>query len=293
MSRSPQESTSSRSSGSPSAGESAASQYWASNLDPQNLEREAEGATGPALEDEIRFAWTPDVAAAFAWMTAGQGEPGWVVDLGAGLGAVSFAFARRGAKVMCVDTSPQRLGELMRRAREAGCADRIVPIAAAAEALPFGDGTVRGLFSRSVLIHTDMPRAAAEIARVLAAGGRAALAEPQPGNPFAWLYRRTLAPSVWREITTYFSAREQAIFLDRIGPGRVRPFYVFGFLAFVFQYAWPKPGLFEAALKMLGMIDRALLAAIGPTRRLAWFGLIEAEKADTNANASMEKREKR
>lgn len=262
----------------PDAGGSEAARYWASNLDPQNLERDEGETTGLALEDEIRFAWTPDVAAAFAWLT-GEGAPqGPIMDLGAGLGSMSFAMARRGAKIICVDTSPERLGQLMRRAREAGCADSIVPLAAAAEALPFRTGTLPGAFTRSVLIHTDMPRAAAELHRALRPGGRAALVEPQPGNPFAWLYRRTLAPKVWREITVYFTEKEQRLFLERIGGGRVRPFYVFGFAAFVFQYAWPKPGLFEIALKVLGAVDGVLLTLIPPMRRLAWFGLIAAEK---------------
>lgn len=260
------------------AGGSEAARYWASNLDPQNLEREDGEPTGLALEDEIRFAWTPDVAAAFAWLAGEGAPPEPFMDLGAGLGAMSFAMARRGAKVICVDTSPERLGQLMRRAREAGCADSIVPLAAAAEALPFRTGSLPGVFTRSVLIHTDMPRAAEELHRVLRPGGRAALVEPQPGNPLAWLYRRTLAPKVWREITVYFTEKEQRLFIERIGGGRVQPFYVFGFAAFVFQYAWPKPALFEGALRILGAIDGVLLKLIPPAKRLAWFGIIATEK---------------
>jgi SAM-dependent methyltransferase len=239
-----------------------------------------------ALEEEIRFAWTPDVADAFEWITRGSGGRGAVMDLGAGLGSVSFTFARRGAKVICVDTSVERLRVLMERARAAGVAGSILPVAAAAEALPIRTGTLPGLFTKSVLIHTDLPRAAAEIGRALAPGGRAGLAEPQPGNPFAWLYRRTLAPKAWREITRYFGEAEQEVFLRGIGPGGVRPFYVFGFLAFVFQYAWPKPALFEAALKVLGVVDGLLLAIVPTARRLAWFGVIAAEKKSGGTKAA-------
>lgn len=259
-------------------GESAAARYWAGNLDPQNLEREGEVGPELSLEDEIFFAWTPDVAAAFDWLAPkGSSEPR-IVDLGAGLGAMSFAFARRGARVICVDTSPERLGVLMQRAREAGCAERIVPLVAAAEALPFRIGSLSAIFTRSVLIHTELPRAAAEIARSLRPGGRAGLVEPQPGNPFAWLYRRTLAPQAWREITRYFTANDQRIFLDAIGGGRTRPFYLLGFLAFGFQYALPVRAGFRLVLAMTEALDRALLWICPPLRRLAWFGLIAAEK---------------
>lgn len=262
----------------PPGSASAAARYWAGNLDPQNLERASGEGPGVALEDEIRFAWTPDVAAAWAWIEGQAGVRGPVMDLGAGLGSVSFALARRGARVICVDTSVERLRVLMQRARAAGVAGSILPLAAAAEALPVRTDTLPGLFTKSVLIHTDLPRAAAEIARALRPGGRAGLAEPQPGNPFAWLYRRTLAPKAWREITRYFGEGEQRIFLEAVGTGRVVPFYAFGFLAFVFQYAWPNPALFGAALKVLGWLDGALLALVPPARRLAWFGVIEAEK---------------
>lgn len=260
-------------------GASAAARYWAANLDPQNLERESGAPAGLSLEDEIFFAWTPDVAAALDWLSPGGRRPSRIADLGAGLGAVSFAFARRGARMICIDTSPERLGELMRRAREAGCERSIVPLVAAAEALPFRDGCLPALFTKSVLIHTDLPRAAAGIARALAPSGRAALVEPQPGNPFAWLYRRTLAPRAWREITRYFSAGDQRLLLDRIGGTNVRPFYLFGFLAFAFQYAWPRRGLFSAALRTAGALDSVLLTLLPPLRRLAWFGVICADRA--------------
>ena len=49
--------------------------------------------------------------------------------------AISIALARRGARVLAVDTSLERLSALRRRAREMGCSDRIRLVVAAAEAL--------------------------------------------------------------------------------------------------------------------------------------------------------------
>ncbi len=248
--------------------------YWNANLDPQNLER----GNAIALEDEIAFALTPDLLEARRWLTTGATPPSFIVDLGAGLGAFAFALARLGHFVLAVDSSPARLLGLRARARQAGCADRISCVAAVAEALPFAGGSIPALYTRSVLIHAELARAAAELARVLPSGGRFALIEPTTANPFVILYRRLLAPSAWREITHYFTPPMQRLLGQAPGgPWHVRPFYFLGFLAFIFQFARPNLTLFRLSLALLTPVDR-LLFLLPPLRRLAWFGVIEAEK---------------
>lgn len=262
------------------AGGDAAVRYWRGNLDPENLERAGGRGGGPALEAEIRFADTPDVRAALAWIAPEPGATVRITDLGCGLGAHAIHFARSGHRVIAADSSLERLRALRERARAAGVSDRITPVVARAESLPFASGSLPALFTRSVLIHTDTARAADEIGRALAPGGRAALVEPQPGNPFARLYRRTLAPKAWREITLYFTPGIQRETLRRIGGGRVEPHYLFSFLAFGFQFAFPHPALFRFALGVLVPADRLLFALIPPLRRTAWFGVILAERPD-------------
>ena len=267
-------------------GRPAAVRYWDRILDPQNLEREAvpqaEGVNRLTLTEEIEFADTPDMAAAREWLEGATPQPEWIMDLGAGLGAGSFAMARTGRRVLAVDASPARLCKLLERARAAGLEGRIGVVVAQAEALPFAAGSVPALYTKSVLIHTVLPRAAGEIARALAPGGRAALVEPQPHSPLVNLYRRLLAPAAWRSITRYFGAREQAIFLRAPGMRGARPpvlpFYFLSFFAFVFQFGWPAPRLFRWSLALLHGLDRLLLRLIPPLRRWAWFGVIRLEK---------------
>jgi SAM-dependent methyltransferase len=228
---------------------------------------------------------TPDLRAAAQWL---EGVPAdWTLDLGAGLGANGFVLAGRGHRLLVVDTSLDRLRLLRRRAGDLTPSRGGPPpaVVAAAEALPFADGSLRRLMTKSVLIHTDLPRAADEIARVLPPGGRAALIEPQPGNPFARLYRRFLAPSAWAAITRYFDRPIQSLFARRIGhvatDRAVRPFYLFSFLAFGFQFGWPNRILFRTALALLHPIDRLLFHLVPPLARLAWFGVILLQKPET------------
>lgn len=270
---------------SPSAGLSRASRYWDTVLDPQNLERD-QGFSGipdaAALAVEIAFADIPDLEAARRWLQGERPQPVQILDLGAGLGANSMALARRGHGLLAVDTSPARLRQLRRRAEVAGLSDRIQPIVAAAEALPFATGSLPAIYTKSVLIHTDMPRTAREIARALTPAGRAALDEPLTGNPFVNAYRRFWAPKAWRSITRYFDAQTQQIFLQapglRAAAEPIRPFYFLSFFAFVFQFAWPRINLFKRVLSILQPLDDLLFAAIPSLRRRAWFGLIKVEK---------------
>ncbi|MGH2451138.1 MAG: class I SAM-dependent methyltransferase, partial [Candidatus Limnocylindria bacterium] len=82
------------------------------------------------------------------------------------------------------------LGRYAARARRAGVAGRAASVLATAEALPFADGSfdriVSGFTVRNV---GDLPRAFAEIRRVLRPGGRAVVLElSHPYRGFAPLY---------------------------------------------------------------------------------------------------------
>lgn len=264
---------------------SEAARYWAGNLDPQNLERKAgvpEAIDPVAVAAEIEFARTPDLRCAVDWIAGSAEKPQWAIDLGAGLGANSFAMAADGLTMIAVDTSPARLRALRERARAVGLEHKIRIVAAAAEALPFRDGCVPAIYTKSVLIHTDLPRVAREFARIVCPGGRLALVEPQPGNPFVELYRRTLAPRAWRTITHYFDRDSQRAFTAspglRAGSQSAAYFYFLSFFAFVFEYAIPIPALFRPALRVLGWVDAALFRLCPPLRRTAWFCVLRLER---------------
>jgi SAM-dependent methyltransferase len=61
-------------------------------------------------------------------VVARTGRAARVLDVGGGSGAWAVALARRGCPVTVVDTSPDALATLRRRAREAGVAQHVTPV---------------------------------------------------------------------------------------------------------------------------------------------------------------------
>lgn len=97
-----------------------------------------------------------------------------VLDVGAGRGIASYAFALRGARVDALEPDPSDIvgaGAIEALAREAR-----LPITVTkefSEALPYPDATFDVVFARAVLHHTsDLRAACREFFRVLRPGGR-------------------------------------------------------------------------------------------------------------------------
>jgi ubiquinone/menaquinone biosynthesis C-methylase UbiE len=103
-----------------------------------------------------------------------------VLDLGAGTGLLTFAAHERigDGWVFAVDPSIAALEELLRVAHETKVAG-IMYLVGDAEVIPLPDASVDACVTRSSLMYTeDIERAAQEIGRVLAVGGRLSSYEP-------------------------------------------------------------------------------------------------------------------
>jgi SAM-dependent methyltransferase len=101
---------------------------------------------------------------------AGVGEGTRLLDVATGPGVVAGAAARRGAAVVGVDIAPAMLA--LARRRFPGLDFR----EADAERLPFPDAAFEAVVANFLVLHLGRPeQVAAELARVLAPGGKVAL----------------------------------------------------------------------------------------------------------------------
>jgi ubiquinone/menaquinone biosynthesis C-methylase UbiE len=102
---------------------------------------------------------------------------GRCLDVGCGGGALGLAVAERcPCRLVLLDQAPAMLRAAAASAAERGLAHRAWTLAGDVQALPLGDASLDLVVSRgSVMFWQDLPRAFAEIDRVLAPGGRAYL----------------------------------------------------------------------------------------------------------------------
>src|SRR5512138_1600672 len=122
------------------------------------------------------------VDAAFAALRLAPGAR--LLDLGAGTGKFSRLAAARGARVLALDTSDAMI-------RLAAGAAGVLPVRAAAEAIPAGDAAFDGATAASAFHWFDGPRALAEIHRVLRPGARLVLLWNARDDSVPWVARFT------------------------------------------------------------------------------------------------------
>ena len=113
-----------------------------------------------------------------------------MLDVGCGTGRLAVALAERGARVWALDPSTDMLAQA-----RASAGKRVGFKQGRAEALPFKDGWFERAVLRLVVHLVDRRRALPELARVLAPGGRAAIATFVPEH-FAQYWLTAVFPEI-------------------------------------------------------------------------------------------------
>ena len=257
--------------------------YWNRNLDTDNLSRSGADPF-ERLDEAIAFASTPE----FEWLRRQVGDVSGrrLVDLGGGMGVHGLIWARSGARVVVADAALERMRVMRRLAERAGLGERVACVAARAEAMPFAANCADVIFTKSVLIHTDLPRAAGEIHRVLKRGGRGAFIEPLDRNPIIRLYRRFFAPRVWKSITRYFDAEAMAELRRPFGRLRWKPFYLLSAGSFFWQYGWRSLPRFRRSLRRWRRAEVPVLRRFPALERWSWFASMVVTKTRDGGSAT-------
>ncbi len=144
--------------------------FWNARAARYDGHYDAAGADGYALRARL----------ALTLRLIGEGT-GAVLDVGMGPGRLCEALARQGWIVSGVDVSE----EMVARARERLPEARARLRRASVEQLPFPDDSFDAVAGTGVLEYTDLPRALAELGRVVRPGGMAVVSYPNPAALYA------------------------------------------------------------------------------------------------------------
>ena len=190
-----------------------------------------------------------------------------VLEYGCGPGSQSFELARRGAKVTGIDISPVAIEIARADAERQGLAIEFAVMNA--ESTTFADGSFDLIVGGAILHHLDLDRAYAELARLLAPGGRAVFIEPLGHNALINLYRKMTpeqrTPDEHPLLRSDLSHARRAF-----GHVNVWYYHMLGIGAAPFT----KTPLFRPVLAVLSAMDRALLS-IPAIQPYAWIAVLE------------------
>ena len=149
--------------------------------DPAYADLVHEAYLGEDTEDSVlRFSDSEEFANTKELITSSLGKndtgvPWRVLDLGAGNGIATIAFATSGFNVTALEPDPSDTigaGAIKRMARKMGLEKFVKVEEAWGEALPFPDGAFDVVYGRQVMHHAhDLNKFVAEAARVLREGG--------------------------------------------------------------------------------------------------------------------------
>jgi len=115
-----------------------------------------------------------------------------VLEMGCGLGKLTFLLAEMGAHVTATDLSDEGLRVTKERMRHYGVADRVECLNVAAEDLPFPAASFDLVIGSYILHHIEIEEAGRQISRVLRPGGTGLFLEWMEWPPFDRLRRVTL-----------------------------------------------------------------------------------------------------
>lgn len=244
--------------------------YWDKNLDPANL---GKNKTDRNFNKELSLYRSTEQRYAEKIMYPIFGK--LCCELGGGLGTHAIYLAAQGAQVVVTDFSLNRLNALQKEVEKLGFEKNIACVECFAEKLPFPDGLFDLVYTKSVLIHTNLEEALLEIKRVLKPGGKVVFLEPSVYNPFVLIYRKLFAPKEWKGIVRYFSKKEiktmQVVFPNL----KVKKFYFFGFFSFIWNFLFPNTCLFKISLAITNILDFILF----PLKKLfPWFYVFSGTK---------------
>jgi 2-polyprenyl-3-methyl-5-hydroxy-6-metoxy-1,4-benzoquinol methylase len=200
-----------------------------------------------------------------------------VLEYGCGEGWITYDLARLGATVCAFDISPVAVNHTQATLSSAGLLERCTIEVMPAERLSYADESFDTAVGFAIVHHLDVPRAFAELFRVLKPGGVAYFAEPLATNPLIQAYRR-LTPQYRTADERPMVLRELPQLLAQFRSFEHREYYLTALGAIALSYLPGCSRYFPRVSAALHRVDRALLAAAPALGNWAWYSIFKITK---------------
>lgn len=128
----------------------------------------------------------------YAYHLLGDVRGKLVLEYGCGDGLNTLVLAKRGARVLALDISPELIAVARQRLAANGVTSGVDFFVGSAHELPLPDRSVDVVFGMAILHHLDLALAAHEVRRVLRPGGRAIFQEPVRNSPLIKAIRKAI-----------------------------------------------------------------------------------------------------
>jgi ubiquinone/menaquinone biosynthesis C-methylase UbiE len=192
-----------------------------------------------------------------------------VLEYGCGTGSLAFDLTEEAGEVIGIDISDVAIERARREAERRGLKNTRF-VVDNAESMQLPDRHVDVVVGSGIVHHLDIPKAMAEVRRVLKRGGVAIFAEPLAHNPaLQWYRRRTpelRSPDEHPLTTTDLSAIARGFASAKVT--------YFGLVAPMLGLMSAAPKSDSFATRLTWWLDRVLCSVPG-LNRYAWYCLIE------------------
>jgi SAM-dependent methyltransferase len=195
-----------------------------------------------------------------------------ILEYGCGDGENTVVLAKRGAKIIALDISPELLERAKERLDINGC-NGVEVLVGSAHELPLPDQSVDIIFGMAILHHLDLEIASREVRRVLKKGGRAIFQEPVRNSMLLARVRR-LFP-LRADVSPFERPLTDAQIKDFAGPCNCKGR---SFQLFLCSVASLLPRRRAQAIRLSARVDAALLRLLPWLRYFATVKVFELVK---------------
>lgn len=224
--------------------------------------------------------WYNDSTVSHAHRMMGELTDKKILEIGFGMGAHLIWLARKGARIVGIDISKERVRSVKDMVKKEELESRITLMCGDIRDSVFPNETFDIIYGHDILMYLegDYLPFITKMRDALRVGGKMVIVEALNGHPIAYLYRKIFLPSEFKHFTEYFDIESLKVFKDNYRLFTSRFFYLLAPLAVPWKVWFASKSIFDYFEKRLSMLDSVLLKRFPVLNKYCWRVVFEAVK---------------